>query len=45
MYTDVNECNTDNGGCDQVCINNEGSYRCACLQGYTYNEDTGKCIG
>ena len=44
-FSDINECIINNGGCEQVCINTEGSYRCACHQGYSYNEDSGECIG
>ncbi|XP_064613090.1 signal peptide, CUB and EGF-like domain-containing protein 2 [Liolophura sinensis] len=31
---DVNECNTNNGGCSQTCTNTHGSYRCSCEPGY-----------
>ena len=31
---DVNECASSNGGCDQICTNNPGSYQCSCNQGY-----------
>ncbi|XP_054265760.1 uncharacterized protein LOC128988471 [Macrosteles quadrilineatus] len=31
---DVNECSSDNGGCDQKCINSPGSYACVCNVGY-----------
>lgn len=42
---DINECAINNGGCEQACINSDGSYRCACHQGYSYNENTGSCVG
>lgn len=45
MLTDINECTTDNGGCEQVCINTEGSHRCKCFEGYSYIEETGECVG
>lgn len=41
---DVNECNTNNGGCDQKCINNPGDYSCSCNVGfdlYTKNGTSG----
>ncbi|KYM95724.1 Thrombospondin-4 [Cyphomyrmex costatus] len=41
---DINECETNNGGCDlySECINTEGSYRCgACRSGYVGNQTTG----
>uniref|UniRef100_A0A3Q3JRX3 Growth arrest-specific 6 n=1 Tax=Monopterus albus TaxID=43700 RepID=A0A3Q3JRX3_MONAL len=31
---DVDECSKGNGGCDHVCNNTMGSYRCSCHQGY-----------
>uniref|UniRef100_A0A3B3ZC25 Growth arrest-specific 6 n=1 Tax=Periophthalmus magnuspinnatus TaxID=409849 RepID=A0A3B3ZC25_9GOBI len=33
--TDVDECETRNGGCDHECNNTMGSYRCSCRHGYT----------
>ena len=45
FITDINECFTDNGGCEQVCVNTEGSHRCACFQGYSYNEENEDCVG
>jgi len=45
LFTDIDECLTNNGECDQVCINIEGSYRCTCHQGYSYNDDSGNCVG
>ncbi|XP_078370477.1 uncharacterized protein LOC144654268 isoform X2 [Oculina patagonica] len=32
---DIDECATNNGGCDQICTNTPGSYRCGCHMGYT----------
>lgn len=31
---DINECSTLNGGCNQICRNNVGSYQCLCKAGY-----------
>ncbi|XP_064613092.1 uncharacterized protein LOC135476878 [Liolophura sinensis] len=31
---DINECNTNNGGCSQTCTNTQGSYKCSCEAGY-----------
>lgn len=31
---DIDECETDNGGCDQICVNLKGSYMCDCKEGY-----------
>ncbi|XP_012227151.1 cartilage oligomeric matrix protein [Linepithema humile] len=41
---DINECETNNGGCDlnSDCINSEGSYRCGpCKAGYVGNQTVG----
>lgn len=43
-FTDKNECSVDKGGCDHVCINNEGSWTCKCFAGY-YLIDDKKCSG
>ena len=43
--SDINECNTDNGGCSQVCINQVGSYYCQCNNGYTLDDDGHGCTG
>ena len=32
---DINECNTNNGGCSQVCNNQDGSFTCSCNSGFT----------
>lgn len=34
---DCNECNVGNGGCDHLCRNSMGSYKCECLPGYKRN--------
>ncbi|HRQ69915.1 MAG TPA: InlB B-repeat-containing protein, partial [bacterium] len=38
-WTDVNECDTANGGCAQNCINSIGSHTCSCDAGYSLNID------
>ena len=43
--TDVNECLTDNGGCNHTCTNTLGSYNCSCYDGYLLSEDLSSCIG
>ena len=35
VIKDINECNTDKGGCEQVCTNTVGSFMCSCHIGYT----------
>ena len=34
LTIDINECEENNGGCSNVCINTQGSYNCQCPQGY-----------
>ena len=45
---DTNECNSNNGGCNQTCINEIGSFHCECDIGYTLDDDglgcTGTCV-
>ena len=40
---DVNECEEENGGCDQRCDNTDGSYVCTCNDGYYLDEDKHSC--
>ncbi|KAI0220298.1 Matrilin-3 [Lamellibrachia satsuma] len=42
---DVNECNVRNGGCEQQCENNHGSFRCSCGNGFTLSDDKWSCQG
>ncbi|XP_065212877.1 GATA zinc finger domain-containing protein 14-like [Planococcus citri] len=39
---DVNECLNDNGGCEGLCINTPGSYKCHCPDGFKL--DMNKCV-
>ena len=41
---DIDECASDNGGCDQNCHNNNGSYTCSCNTGYASSGFHG-CVG
>ncbi|XP_019639947.1 PREDICTED: uncharacterized protein LOC109481799 [Branchiostoma belcheri] len=40
---DMDECTTDNGECDQICINTMGSYSCSCRDGFTLKADNRGC--
>ena len=40
---DVNECQFNNGGCGQTCINTVGSFKCACAPQFTLNSDKRTC--
>jgi len=39
-----NECYSDNGGCQHVCQDLEGSYTCSCFNGYRLSADQRTCI-
>ena len=39
------ECDIDNGGCDQICINTIGNFHCNCSEGYLLNDDGFSCDG
>ena len=44
LCLDINECEDGNGGCSQICTNNEGSFECSCNDGYIL--DGGRhCLG
>ena len=43
--TDTNECAKDNGGCEQDCINTQGSFRCYCQDGYELMTNNRGCLG
>ena len=46
MSADVDECGNSNGGCSQVCINEEPGFSCGCMQGFELDNDgmTCKCV-
>ena len=35
LSIDIDECETDNGGCEQICVNTLGSQLCSCRPGFT----------
>jgi len=41
--TDTNECLADNGGCDHICINTQGSFRCSCNETFILASDNKTC--
>jgi hypothetical protein len=45
IATDINECEFENGGCAQTCINTQGSFECACDIGYTIAANISECDG
>ena len=42
---DTNECNTNNGGCEQICVNTVDSFMCKCKSGYVLSSDGTHCDG
>lgn len=42
---DVNECETNKGGCEHTCNNTYGSYVCSCSVGYILSGDGKTCFG
>lgn len=44
-FTDINECQNNNGGCSQTCENTDGSYLCSCSQGYQLTDNGYTCDG
>ena len=45
IFADVNECDTNNGGCEHNCHNYIGSYNCSCRDGYDLDPDYHGCTG
>jgi hypothetical protein len=44
-FTDINECDTNNGDCQHSCRNTYGSFNCYCRPGYSLMSDGKKCMG
>ncbi|VDL64411.1 unnamed protein product, partial [Nippostrongylus brasiliensis] len=42
---DINECLVNNGGCSQICRNEEGGRHCECFGGYVLGKDERTCMG
>ena len=43
--SDIDECTSINGGCEDMCINNPGSFDCACGNGYELDTGNTTCKG
>lgn len=41
---DVDECLENNGGCDQICLNDVGSHSCNCHSGFRLLSDEMTCL-
>ena len=45
-FADVNECESNNGGCAQMCTNTIGSFECSCtVEGYVLAANNASCEG
>lgn len=42
---EIDECATGTHGCEQICINTVGGYKCDCKLGYELHSDGKKCEG
>ena len=45
LSLDINECSTNNGGCNQTCTNTNGSYECSCNVGFNLADNNHDCDG
>ena len=45
LCADTNECNFNNGGCEQECVNTDDSFMCECRSGYVLSSDGKNCNG
>lgn len=46
LNVDINECETNMGGCNDSCIDTDGSFFCKChVVGYEVGEDGFSCVG
>jgi len=44
MCKDINECAVSNGGCEQICLNSDGSYFCSCNYGFVPHLNGMQCL-
>lgn len=45
QFIDIDECLTDNGGCETTCFNTDGSFECSCDAGYILASNNFTCEG
>ena len=45
MFIDVDECQFNNGGCEQICIDEIPLFQCRCKEGYTLDSNGRNCSG
>ena len=44
-YSDIDECTLNIDDCDQLCVNDNGSYHCECYDGYFRDNNSASCVG
>ena len=44
-FVDIDECSSNNGMCQQICVNLLGSHNCSCDVGYILAHDQRRCDG
>ena len=44
-FSDIDECTSNNTGCDHSCVNTVGSYYCKCINGFELKADGHNCTG
>ena len=45
LHADINECSSNNGGCQHSCVNTVGSFECRCNSGYELASNRLSCNG
>ena len=45
QLSDMDECTLGINGCNQNCVNTEGTYLCSCFAGYQLGSDNHTCLG
>ena len=45
LPVDMNQCSTDNGGCDHTCTDLIPGYQCSCDDGFELSSDDHSCDG
>ena len=45
LFSDINECSFDNGGCEHICTDTDGSFVCSCNEGYELDLNGANCNG
>ena len=45
LFLDVDECATNNGGCNHTCANKQGTFQCSCDAGYSLDANNKTCSG